>query len=111
MTADIICPVCGEAEELRGEREAEGLSIGCERCGNRWTRDSAAACATCGGGELLTRPRAMTQYSRGTQLSVVGWQDIALCVTCDAEMLQRSTYASGPVPSDYRPAAQHPPDA
>lgn len=107
MAHDIACPACGETDELRGEQRPEGLSITCERCGTRWTRDTTAACATCGGKQLVTRPRAITQYSRGTQLSIVGWQDIDLCVTCDADALQRSTSAGGPVPSDYRPVAQH----
>lgn len=109
MATDFVCPTCGETEELRGERGPDGLCIVCEKCGARWTRDTTPACATCGGRERVTRPRAVTQYSRGTQLSIVGWQDIPLCVTCDEEMLRRSTDAGGPVPSDYRPAAQYPP--
>lgn len=108
MARDLTCPTCGETDNLRGQRGPEGLHITCEQCGTGWARDLAPACATCGGHDLVIRPRAVTQYSRGTQLSLIGWQDIALCAACDDAMLRRSTSAGGPVPADYRPAAQHP---
>jgi hypothetical protein len=46
----------------------------------------------------------MTQYSRGTQLSVVGWRNVLVCRICDAEMLDRPG-AGGPIPADYEPRA------
>jgi len=49
----------------------------------------------------------LTAYSRGTQLSVLGWHDLDLCVRCDADALMASTRSAAPVPADYRPAAMH----
>lgn len=105
MSHEIACPGCGEREELRGEPVEDGIRILCETCGAGWLRGTDPACATCGGDDLMFRPRAITQYSRGTQLSLVGWQNVPMCVRCDAEALERSTASGAPVPAHYGPAA------
>lgn len=105
MHRQLVCPVCGEAEELTGQPGEDGIRITCDRCGASWLRDAApATCATCGGTELEHRPQPTTAYSRGTQVSIVGWRQVPLCVDCDAPMLSRSL-AGKPVPNSYRPAA------
>jgi hypothetical protein len=43
----------------------------------------------------------MTRHSRGTQLSIIGWRELPLCLTCDAEALETSVTENTPVPSDY----------
>jgi len=104
MPREIVCPRCGEAEDLRGSQTPDGIRIECGACGHGWLRDhEAERCATCGGTDLLTRPRALTQYSRGTQLSIVGIGQIVLCAACDAEMVEWSDGRA--VPSTYRSAA------
>jgi ribosomal protein S27AE len=101
-----VCPSCGESEELSGRPTEEGIRITCGKCGTDWLRDAApATCATCGGADLQQRPQPVTAYSRGTQVSIVGWRTVALCVTCDADMLSRSL-AGKPVPGSYVPAAK-----
>jgi hypothetical protein len=105
MQSAIVCPGCGESEELTGSPSPEGIRITCGRCGCEWLRDSVAqACATCGGIELETRSRALTQYSRGTQLSIVGLSEILLCRVCDRDMIDWAK-AGRPVPHTYRSAA------
>lgn len=49
----------------------------------------------------------MTQFSRGTQLSIVGWQNVPLCLRCDAAAVTRSTESGGPLHASYRPAAMY----
>lgn len=107
MPQEFSCPACGEAEDLTGERRPDGIHLTCGACGHRWPRDVARACATCGGTQLYERMQALTQYSRGTQLSVVGWHQVPLCATCDAAMLARSSEGK-PIPHAYRPAARNP---
>ncbi len=51
--------------------------------------------------------RALTQYSRGTQLSIVGMTAVPLCRTCDARMLDWSNQGRA-LPFNYRPAALDP---
>lgn len=105
MSSSIACPQCGEAEDLAGAPSPEGIRIRCERCGTEWLRDKVThVCATCGGSDLETRPRALTQYSRGNQLSIVGFDEIWLCCSCDEEILEWSKTGRA-IPFAYRSAA------
>ncbi|MGY1827585.1 hypothetical protein [Blastococcus sp. SYSU DS0541] len=106
MPMRIQCPQCGETEDLLGSRSADGIRIACCRCGTSFLRDQQQArCATCGGTDLVQRPQVLTQFSRGTQLSVVGWKDTTCCTACDADALARAVRANGPIPADYRSRA------
>jgi hypothetical protein len=108
MTRTIQCPSCQEEENLRGEMTPEGVRIACETCGVSWLRDSIPdRCATCDGDEVEERTRALTQYSRGTQLSIVGLGAIKLCRRCDASMIAWSE-SGRPVPFEYKAAAMDP---
>ena len=97
----ITCPECGEDTELR----KVDSDFVCETCNHRWSSDTSV-CATCGGTDLVSRPRPLTQFSRGTQLSIVGWVDVDCCVVCDAEELDRSVSSGGPLTVGYVPAAR-----
>lgn len=104
MARTIACPRCGEAENIRGEHSSEGIRITCGECGHGWMRDEEPdRCATCGCDDLVKRPHALTQYSRGTQLSIVGIAETMLCPVCDADMVEWSDGRA--VPANYRPCA------
>jgi hypothetical protein len=104
MARMIECPQCGEADNLRGSETLEGIRITCGECGQSWLRDEQPErCVTCGGSDLVKRPHALTQYSRGTQLSIVGIAETILCAHCDAEMVEWSEGRA--VPANYRPRA------
>jgi hypothetical protein len=108
MALSIVCPECGCTDDLKGIQTPDGIRITCGACGRSWMRDSELGrCATCGGDDLVTLPLALTQYSRGTQLSIVGISEVQLCRTCDATMVE---WAGGTraVPVSYRPAASDP---
>lgn len=102
----IRCDRCGEDEDLYPENSADGVRIRCEHCGHVWPRDERAPCETCGSTDLVSRPLPLTQYSRGTQLSIVGWVNVDCCTLCDAEALEKSVRAGGPLPAGYMPAAR-----
>lgn len=105
MARQLDCPACDEEDNLQGRQTADGISITCGSCGHVWLRDTTPTCDTCGSADLVYRPRPLTSFSRGTQLSILGWQNVPLCVGCDGEALRRSTEAGAPLPADYRPAA------
>lgn len=86
---DILCPRCGETEDLRGSRAGEVIELSCGACGHRWPRDLRARCSQCGGTDIQTVPLAILEKSRGTQLSVVGTRPVDLCSQCDAAKLER----------------------
>lgn len=105
MPMHIECPQCGETEDLIGDHGVEGIRITCASCGASFLRDQRLRCATCHGTDLVLRPQVLTQFSRGTQLSVVGWTHTHCCASCDAEALLRSERANAPIPAEYRPRA------
>jgi hypothetical protein len=107
---DVRCPDCGVSDELTGAATDEGIRVTCHHCGRNWLRDALAICAGCGGHDLIERPQAMTQFSRGNQLSLVGWRMVPLCRDCDAQALQRSLAAGGPIPPGYQPVSRSGPD-
>ena len=111
MPRTIMCPQCGESDDLQGSQSPEGIRIKCGACGHGWLRDDEPErCATCGGADLVRRPHALTQYSRGTQLSIVGIGEIMLCLRCDAEMVEWSSNSRA-VPFSYCSAAERPSDS
>lgn len=101
------CQLCGKPGKLRAAEHPDGVRIQCGHCGGSWPRPEPV-CATCGRSGLVNRARPLTQYSRGTQLSIVGWVEVPCCSDCDAEALARATAAGGPLPAGYQPAALHP---
>src|SRR5665647_1112787 len=107
MMASVTCPQCGEDERLAGEPSQDGIRIRCEVCQTSWLRDGTIRCATCGGNNMVTRPKTLTAIVRGNQLSVLGWHDVHLCASCDAGAIDRSTSSGGPVSWDYVAAVSY----
>ena len=82
--SDVRCPQCGEQEELSGRRVDGEILLTCHACDYDGPRTAKRRCATCGGADVVERPRALVERSRGTQLSVVGYTTAVLCRSCDA---------------------------
>ncbi len=108
MSQDFICPECGESDDLTGSASPEGIRISCGRCDASWLRDDEPRkCITCSGTDIVQHHRALTQYSRGTQLSIVGLVPILLCRACDRRIIEWAE-TGRPVPFNYRSAALDP---
>lgn len=84
---NVACPACGEAEDLRGERSGDVITLQCVACGHVWPRDLVPRCETCGGEDVEAVPLAILEKGRGTQLSIIGTRTIHLCYSCDAAAL------------------------
>ncbi|MEX0865033.1 MAG: hypothetical protein WD269_09195 [Acidimicrobiia bacterium] len=89
MALNIVCPFCGETEELLGRRVEEQIEITCGNCGETWLRPTTPICAQCRGADLQAVPLAIVEKSRGTQLSVVGIRIVHLCNSCDGDAIER----------------------
>jgi predicted RNA-binding Zn-ribbon protein involved in translation (DUF1610 family) len=87
---DVRCPACGEEEDLSGRRENGGITLTCHSCGYVGPRTAQRICPTCGGSDVVDRPKAVVERARGTQLTVVGYTTIGLCRACDREELEFS---------------------
>lgn len=99
------CPACGETDDLLGRRVGDGITITCQRCTAAWPRDTAPRCATCQGTDIAWRPQALTAFSRGTQLSILGLHNVPLCMGCDAAAYRTSADSGSSLEPGYRPAA------
>jgi hypothetical protein len=100
---DVRCPQCGEQEDLSGRRVDGEVYLTCDRCGYDGPRVARRTCPTCGSEEVVDRPKAVVERSRGTQLSVVGYTTVTLCRTCDADTLAAALSHGGAVMPDELP--------
>ncbi len=93
MSIDIVCPGCGETEELLGSPITDpdgvptGISVTCEQCETTWTRSDQVVCPRCGGTDHYMAPVAVIEKSRGTQLSIVSTTSEPLCWACDRDLI------------------------
>ncbi|MEX2290512.1 MAG: hypothetical protein WD794_09330 [Mycobacteriales bacterium] len=95
--SDVRCPQCGEQDELSGRRTEGDILLTCHTCGYEGPRVARRRCPTCGGDDVVVRPKALVERSRGTQLSVVGYTTVVLCRTCDADDLAAALAHGGAV--------------
>jgi Zn ribbon nucleic-acid-binding protein len=95
--ADVGCPSCGEQEELHARRCEGQLLLRCLRCGYDGPRVAARRCQTCGGADVVERPKALVERADGTELRVVGYTTIGLCGVCDADDLAPAIEHGGAV--------------
>ena len=109
MAVTPSCPRCGERDDLHGRPDGEDIRLACGRCGHAWLR-GVSPCATCAGTDVVQRPQSMTRTPRGNQLAIIGTRSIALCQTCDADVLLASLRRNQPVPEGYVAAYRHPRD-
>lgn len=94
---DVRCPRCGEEDELSGRRTDGEILLTCHTCGYDGPRVARRRCETCGGDDVVERPKALVERSRGTQLSVVGYSTVGLCRVCDADDLAAALAHGGAV--------------
>ncbi len=100
---DVRCPQCGEQEELSGRRVDGEVFLSCRGCGYDGPRVARRTCPTCGSDDVVERPKAVVERSRGTQLSIVGYTKVALCTTCDVDTLAGALAHGGAVMPDELP--------
>lgn len=77
----LVCPECGEEEELRGEPRGGLIWIQCERCSHEWPRDRDV-CPRCGRRSLADQREPLIQKARGTQQSIIGYRIVEECWAC-----------------------------
>jgi hypothetical protein len=99
MVGDLMCPACGETDEIRGRPASGDIRLTCHHCGTTWLR-GAPTCRSCGGSEIIIARQAVTRLPRGTLRAIVGMREIPLCPTCDAAVLT-GVARNQHVPEDY----------
>lgn len=82
---DIVCPACGEDEDLRGERRDERVVVTCGACDTSFDRDLTPRCTACGADELVPISTNLLEDSgRGDMTTPTGIVRRWLCWSCGA---------------------------
>jgi RNA polymerase subunit RPABC4/transcription elongation factor Spt4 len=101
---ELICPVCGSDDELRGEREDELIHVTCQRCDVSWDRDLTPRCPTCESTDVWSAAEAVWEKARGSQLSIVSVRTVYVCPTCEPDRAERIRDSNVPFPPRDNPA-------
>jgi hypothetical protein len=108
--AEIVCPECGEDDDLAGTPKDETIEITCGACGRTWLRDMTPRCSKCDGENVYAALKAIVERSRGTQLSIVSTEVVQLCNDCDPELVADYRQSKSPLMPDELPTV-NPQDA
>ena len=100
---DIACPLCGEVDNLVGERHDQLIRIECEECGTLWDRDPRRSCPRCQLTDLYSAPVAVIEKSRGSQLSIVSTTTEHLCWHCDRDLIDAQRQSGTALMPDQLP--------
>ncbi|MBW3665021.1 MAG: hypothetical protein KY469_18150 [Actinobacteria bacterium] len=91
----IVCPRCGEDEELSGRREDGRILLSCQHCGAEWDRDVTPRCNVCGSDDLHpVHTSTIEEAGRGAQRTPSGIRIAYVCWSCGA----RDATSSEPLP-------------
>ncbi len=99
----LVCPNCGEDDNLAGARTEQLIHITCGACGTEWDRDPERRCPRCGAGDLYAVPVAIVEKSRGTQLSILSTRPEYLCWNCDRDLIDEQRQSGTAIMPDQLP--------
>lgn len=99
--AQVVCPGCGEDEELRGRRHDDRLVVTCLACQTTFARDLQPRCTACGSEELVpVSANLLEDAGRGDMTTPTGIVRRWLCWSCGAR--DATTPGAAPAPGDWR---------
>ncbi len=99
----VACPTCGEDEALRGESSQDAILLRCERCGERWDRDTRPVCRVCGADDIEGIPTSTLQESgRAGVRTPSGVRLVYYCWACRSHDVRSASPLSGPQPPPGR---------
>lgn len=93
----ILCPECGEDDDLSGARQPDGaLQVSCGSCGAIWERGGPPRCRLCGSDDLAYAPKPLWEKGRGDQRTPAGRIDAYRCYECGGQDVTSSDPIPGP---------------
>ncbi len=97
--AIVVCPACGEDEQLTGRTHEGGIELTCERCGAAWERDVTPTCRLCGSQDLQGVPTStLREHGRGEQWAPSGIRLALYCWACRGADVTSTKPRPGPQP-------------
>jgi hypothetical protein len=99
----VACPVCGEDEDLTGQRDGEAIVLTCGGCGHRWDRATRPTCRRCGSTDVEGIPTStIEEAGRGEQRTPSGIRLVHYCWDCRGDDVTSTTPRPGPNPPPGR---------
>ncbi len=95
----IACPICGEDDDLTGDRQGEAIMLTCGHCGHRWDRDTRLVCGLCGSDDLEGVPTStLEEAGRAGVRTPSGIRLVHYCWSCRGTDVTSSSPRPGPNP-------------
>lgn len=95
----VDCPVCGEDEDLSGNRQDDRIMLTCGACGHRWDRDTRLVCRLCGAEDLEGVPTStLEEAGRAGVRTPSGIRLVYYCWSCRGNDVTASNPRPGPHP-------------
>lgn len=99
----VACPVCGEDDELSGERVDQRILLTCGACGHRWDRDTRLRCGVCGSEDIEGVPTStLEEAGRAGVRTPSGIRLVYYCWSCQANDVTSTSPLEGPQPPPGR---------
>ena len=98
---EVVCPACGEDDDLSGRRREDAVVVTSGRCGTTFDRDLTPRCRACGSEELVRVSTNLLEDSgRGDMTTPTGIVRRWLCWACGAR--DATTPGATPAAGDWR---------
>jgi hypothetical protein len=99
----VACPVCGEDEDLTGERQGASITLSCGSCGERWDRDTRLRCGLCGSEDVEGIPTStLEEAGRAGVRTPSGIRLVYYCWACSGNDVTSTDPLPGPHPPPGR---------
>jgi hypothetical protein len=99
----VTCPICGEDDDLHGERQGDAIMLTCGACGHRWDRDTRLSCRLCGSEDLEgVATSTLEEAGRAGVRTPSGIRLVYYCWSCRGNDVTSSLPRQGPQPPPGR---------
>jgi hypothetical protein len=93
----VVCPHCGEDEDLTGRQRDEAIVLTCGRCGHGWDRDTRLVCGLCGGEDVEGIPTStLEEAGRAGVRTPSGIRLVYHCWSCRGNDVTSTEPVPGP---------------
>jgi Zn ribbon nucleic-acid-binding protein len=95
----VVCPRCGEDDDLSGQREGDAIMLRCGACGERWDRETRLLCRLCGSEDIEGVPTStLEEAGRAGVRTPSGIRLVYYCWDCRGSDVTSTAPDPGPHP-------------
>lgn len=95
----VVCPKCGEDDDLNGTRSGENIVLTCGNCGHGWERGTTSVCRLCGSQDIEgIATSTLEEHGRAGVRTPSGIRQVHYCWSCRGNEVTSTTPSPGPHP-------------